>query len=134
MEFDGKKIMQEYNESTNYGKTNKEEYLAKLSPEMQSITLGLLERKRTRKENVELVNDLQELTRQVLDSDVVVFEDDSSLSLKEMYVPAIIHKVLKSDGADLKTLLDLQKLEQNKDDNNNTFKVEFITNGQDLGE
>ena len=119
----------------------REEYLSKLSEEERLITLSLWNEKRkeslkANKEKKERINSLAEIAKQVGESDYIVFDDGDNLSINEKCVAVAYGNLIRNPKTSFRDLNDLQKVvkDDTDDGNKNGIVVNFITNGQDLGE
>lgn len=119
----------------------REEYLSNLSEEERLITLSLWNEKRkeslkANKEKKERINSLAEIAKQVGESDYIVFDDGDNLSINEKCVAVAYGNLIRNPKTSFRDLNDLQKVvkDDTDDGNKNGIVVNFITNGQDLGE
>lgn len=119
----------------------REEYLSKLSEEERLITLSLWNEKRkesikANKEKKERINSLAEIAKQVGESDYIVFDDGDNLSINEKCVAVAYGNLIRNPKTSFRDLNDLQKVvkDDTDDGNKSGIVVNFITNGQDLGE
>lgn len=121
----------------------REEYLSKLSEEERRITLSLWNEKRkeamkANKEKKERVATLAEIAKQIGESDYVMFDDESdvNLTINEKCVAVAYGNMIRNPKTSFRDLNDLQKVVKDETDegNKNGIVVNFITNGQDLGE
>lgn len=121
----------------------REEYLSKLSEEERLITLSLWNEKRkeslrANKEKREKISSLAEIAKQIGESEYVMFDDEDgvNLTINEKCVAVAYGNMIRNPKTSFRDLNDLQKVvkDDTDDGNKNGIVVNFITNGQDLGE
>ena len=121
----------------------REEYLSKLSEEERLITLSLWNEKRkeslkANKEKREKIASLAEIAKQIGESEYVMFDDEDgvNLTINEKCVAVAYGNMIRNPKTSFRDLNDLQKVvkDDTDDGNKNGIVVNFITNGQDLGE
>ena len=122
-------------------KKAREEYLAKMTPEERRVTLALWREKarqsrEMKKESKEELKSLAELTRNLGNCEYVTFDDDEpSQTINEKCVAVAYANFIRNPKSSFKDINDMQKvIKDDTDDNKTAVTVNFITNGQDLGE
>lgn len=120
---------------------SREEYLGKLTEEERAITLALWaekskQAKAENKEARERVNSLAEIVKSLGENAYVTLDDGSDISINEKCAAVAYANMIRNPKTSFKDLNDLQKVvKDDTDDGKNTgIVVNFITNGQDLGE
>ena len=100
----------------------------------QKILAETLKRKELMaKEGKKKKNEIKELVNDMLDSPYVKFEDGSEITFAEVYAAKTLNDIMKKPDKTAKDLLDLQKVTKGEDFDN-SIKIVFETNGQDLGD
>ena len=122
-------------------KRKREEYLSKLTEEERAITLALWaeKAKKTRAENKEVkerVNSLAEIVKNLGENAYVTLDDGSDITINEKCAAVAYANMIRNPRTSFKDLNDLQKVVKDDTDDGKTsgIVVNFITNGQDLGE
>ena len=120
----------------------REKYLNSLSEEERLITLSMWSKKakesrEANKEAKERIKSLAEIAKAVGESDYIMFDDESdNLTINEKCVAVAYGNMIRNPKTSFRDLNDLQKVikDDTDDGKNNGIVVNFITNGQDLGE
>ena len=122
-------------------KRKREEYLSKLTEEERAITLALWAEKsrQTRAENKEArerVNSLADIVKSLGENAYVTLDDGSDITINEKCAAVAYANMIRNPRTSFKDLNDLQKVIKDDTDDGKTsgIVVNFITNGQDLGE
>jgi hypothetical protein len=122
-------------------KRAREEYLSKLTEEERAITLALWAEKSRQarvenKEARERVNSLAEIVKNLGENAYVTLDDGSDISINEKCAAVAYANMIRNPRTSFKDLNDLQKVIKDDTDDGKTsgIVVNFITNGQDLGE
>lgn len=113
----------------------KESFLQSVaSKEEQLILAETLERKKLiQAEGKKAATKITDLTKEMLDSPYVKFDDDTEITFAEAIVAKTLADVMAKPNKTAKELSDLQKV-VNGDTFDNSIKIVFETNGQDLGD
>lgn len=119
----------------------RKEYLDKLTPEERQITLALWKQKaqeaRTEKKEMnDKIQSLADITRKLGEAEYLVFDDDEpSQTINEKCVAVAYANFIRNPKSSFKDINDMQKvIKDDTEDNKTAVTVNFITNGQDLGE
>ena len=122
-------------------KRKREEYLSKLTDEERAITLALWAEKarQTRAENKEArerVSSLADIVKSLGENAYVTLDDGSDITINEKCAAVAYANMIRNPRTSFKDLNDLQKVIKDDTDDGKTsgIVVNFITNGQDLGE
>lgn len=120
----------------------REKYLNSLSEEERLITLSMWAKKakesrEANKETKDRIKSLAEIAKAVGESDYIMFDDESdNLTINEKCVAVAYGNMIRNPKTSFRDLNDLQKVvkDDTDDGKNNGIVVNFITNGQDMGE
>jgi hypothetical protein len=117
------------------------EYLSKLSEEERAITIARWKQKQREgiekaKENREKVRTLAEITKALGEANYVEFDEDGDgISINEKCVSVAFANMIRNPKSSFKDINEMQKVIANDtDDGRGSLVVNFITNGQDLGD
>ena len=107
------------------------ETISKESPEYQRVIESIVKSKNGKRESKK---DIAAITKEILNSDAVVFEDGSSVTFGEAMVAGIIANQFNNKQASFKDLGELQKVIGETTESEKGVVINVITNGQDLGD
>ena len=120
---------------------SREEYLNRLSEEERAITLALWAEKSRQarvesKEAKDRVSSLAEIVKSLGENAYVTLDDGSDISINEKCAAVAYANMIRNPKTSFKDLNDLQKVVKDDTDDGKSagIVVNFITNGQDLGE
>ncbi len=107
------------------------ETISKESPEYQRVIESIVKGKNGKRESKK---DIAAITKEILNSDAVVFEDGSSVTFGEAMVAGVIANQFNNKQASFKDLGELQKVIGETTESEKGVVINVITNGQDLGD
>lgn len=122
-------------------KQNVDNYLNSLSDEERAITIARWRQRQKEgraksNENKAKVQSLAEITKALGEADYVEFDDDSqNISINEKCVSVAYANMIRNPKTTFKEINEVQKVINNDtDDGKGALVVNFITQGQDLGD
>ena len=121
--------------------TAKENYLNSLTEEERKITIARWKQKQREgvekaKEKRDKVATLAELTKALGEANYVEFDDDGDgITINEKCISVAYANMIRNPKSSFKDINEMQKVIANDtDDGRGQLVVNFITNGQDLGD
>lgn len=114
---------------------DKEAFLSKVPKSERPIYEAILNKKIKQLEKNNKVASIAELTKELMETEMIKFDDDSSLTFADMHLAVAIRNNLSSNKLGFKEINDIQKVISNDvDTNKNGCTIIINTNGQDLGD
>ena len=107
------------------------EKIAKDDPEYKRVLNSIVERK---KKDKTTKKEIAEITKEILNSEAVRFDDDVGVTFGELMVAGAIANNISNKNLGFKELGDLQKVLGEQAEEEKGVVINVITNGQDLGD
>lgn len=108
-------------------------YFETLSKNEQMMITSISKYKQ-RKDNKEKALDIAELVREVGRQEYVTLEDGTELTINDILVATAYGNALRNKRTSFRELNDAQKVINNDTQENNAVTINFVSNGQDLGD
>lgn len=106
----------------------------RLSEDEKKICRAIAKQRSYQEEQGKKIEDIAEIVRAVGRSEYMVLEDDTKVTVNDMLVASAYGNAIRNPETSFKDLLEAQKVANNDTTDGTSIQIQFVTNGQDLGD